>query len=167
MKYESTGTLKRTIIFNGQRYDRDVLVDSIFDWRSYRAGYEFDIVSNDRGFAGFVIDVKYTDVKVDLKTALLLEFARARAPVPGIGGIGRVYVVPNVSITGELTAFKLPELEGDKAHYVDFDLYGTYNITNNVGAQFGFRSLNVGYVVDTDTGDLDMRGVYFGVVARY
>jgi hypothetical protein len=169
MKYESAGTLKRTIIFNGQRYDLGVLVDSIFEWKAYRAAYEFDIVSNDRGFAGVVFDIKYTDVKADLRTALLLEFARARAPIPAIGGIGRVYVVPNFSITGELTAFKLPEnvVEDGKAHYVDFDLYGTYNITNNVGAQFGFRSLNVGYVVDTDTGDLDMKGVYFGVVARY
>ena len=52
-------------------------------------------------------------------------------------------------------------------HYVDFDLYGTVNFTNNIGAQIGYRSLDVGYVVDTDTGAFKLKGIYFGVVARY
>jgi hypothetical protein len=169
IKYTSSATLRRTIVFNGQRYDVGLPVNSILDWRAYRFAYEFDFISNDRGFAGFVVDIKYTDVNVDLSTPILHEFARARAPIPAIGGTGRVYVVPNISITGEFTAFKLPEnlIQDSRAHYVDFDLYGTVNFTRYVGAQFGFRSFDVGYVVEEDTGDLTLKGVYFGVVARY
>ena len=169
IKYEQQGTVKRTIIFNGQRYDIGLPVQSSLDWKAYRFAYEFDFISNNRGFAGFVVEAKYTDVTVNLASTVVTEFARAQAPIPALGGIGRVYVVPNISITGEVTGFKLPEhlVQNTSAHYVDFDLYGTVNFTNNVGAQFGYRSLDVGYVVDTDTGTFKLKGIYFGVVARY
>ena len=169
IKYNQSGTVRRTIIFNGIAYRLGLPVKSEFDWKAYLFAYEVDFVSNNRGFAGFVIEAKYTDVRILLDAAGATEFARARAPIPAIGGIGRVYVVPNISITGELTAFKLPQdlVKDVNAHYVDFDLYGTVNFTNNIGAQIGYRSLDVGLVVDSDTGTFKMKGLYFGVVARY
>jgi hypothetical protein len=173
IKYEQNATVKRTIIFNGQRFDIGLPVHSALDWRAYRFAYEFDFISNNRGFAGFVVEAKYTDVQVNLASTspsvIVNEFARARAPIPALGGIGRVYVVPNISITGELTGFRLPKdlVKDTSAHYVDFDLYGTVNFTNRIGAQFGYRSLDVGYVADTDTGTFKLKGIYFGVVARY
>ncbi len=39
--------------------------------------------------------------------------------------------------------------------------------TNNIGAQLGYRSFDVGYLVDQDTGSFTLKGLYFGVVARY
>jgi hypothetical protein len=167
--YESDAILRRTIIFNGQRYDLGLPVDSLLDWNAYRFAYEYDFVSNDRGFGGVVIEAKYTDVAVNLSTPLLLEFARAEAPVPAIGGIGRFYVVPNISVTAEFSLFRLPEelITDTRGHYFDFDLYGTVNFTNNVGAQFGYRSLDLFYVIEDDQGDLKLRGLYFGLVARY
>ena len=164
-----THTLQKDIIFNGIKYRIGLPVESTIDWKAYRFAYELDVVSVSRGFAGLVIEAKYTDVHVDLVSAIATEFANARAPIPAIGGIGRVYIVPKVSITGEFTAFKLPKnlVKDTSAHYVDFDLYGTMNFTKNVGAQFGYRSLDVGYLRDTDTGLFTEKGVYFGVVARY
>jgi hypothetical protein len=169
IKYESRSTLRRQIIFNGQRYDVGLPVNSILDWKAYRFAYEYDFLVKDTWFAGFIVEAKYTDIQIDLNSPIQNEFARARAPIPALGGIGRVYVVPNVSVTFELTGFKLPEnlVEDATAHYVDLDLYGTVNFTNNVGAQIGFRSLDVGYVVDTDTGTMKLKGIYFGIVARY
>jgi hypothetical protein len=169
IKYEQQGVLKRTIVFNGQRYNVGLPVTSLLYWKAYRFGYEFDFITLDRGYAGFVIEAKYTDVQVDLTSAAANEFVRAQAPIPAIGGIGRFYVVPNISITGEVTGFRLPEnlVKDAHAHYVDFDLYGTVNFTNQVGAQIGYRSLDVGYLVETDNGVFKMKGMYFGVVARY
>jgi hypothetical protein len=171
IKYQQSATVQRRIVFNGIAYNVGLPVTSVLDWKAYRIAYEFDFVSNDRGFGGFVVEAKYTDVTVNLASAIATEFAHAQAPIPAIGGIGRVYVVPNISITGEVTGFKLPQhlIEGSTAHYLDFDLYGTVNFTNNVGAQFGYRSLDVGYIVNTgsDTGTFKLKGIYFGVVARY
>jgi hypothetical protein len=36
-----------------------------------------------------------------------------------------------------------------------------------VGAQIGYRSVTVDYVVDDDTGNLKMKGPYFGGLIRF
>ena len=170
LKYNQSATVRKRIVFNGIAYNIGLPVKSELFWKAYRIAYEFDFISNNRGFAGFVLDAKYTDVKILLDASpVAIEFARARAPIPAIGGIGRVYVVPNISITGELTGFKLPKnlVKDTSAHFVDFDLYGTVNVTNHVGAQIGYRSLDVEYIADTDVGTFKDKGIYFGVVARY
>jgi hypothetical protein len=170
IKYTQTATVRRTIIFNGIAYHVGLPVKSELFWKAYRIAYEFDFISNNRGFAGFVIDAKYTDVSIVLDASpVAIEFARARAPIPAIGGIGRFYVVPNISITGELTGFKLPKdlVKDTSAHFIDFDLYGTVNFTNHIGAQIGYRSLDVAYINKSDLGTFKEKGIYFGVVGRY
>jgi hypothetical protein len=177
IKYEQSATLTKDIIFNGQRYRIGLPVNSTLDWKAWRFAYEIDVISRDRGFLGIVLDAKYTDVQATLASSVANEFAHAKAPIPAIGGIGRFYVMPNISVTAELTGLKVPDIGTQtvggqtepkyRAHYADFDLYGTVNFTNNIGAQLGFRSFDVGYLVTTDTGSLTMKGVYFGVVARY
>ncbi|MFN8058936.1 MAG: hypothetical protein U0Q12_07200 [Vicinamibacterales bacterium] len=161
--------LTRTLTFNGVRYPIDIPVTAALTWKAYRFGYEYDFVYRDRGFVGVVVDTKYTDITATLSSRAANEFAHAKAPIPTIGGIGRVYVAPNVSITGELTGLKVGPI-GDKQYegrYFDFDLYGTANFTNNVGAQLGYRSLDVSYTIDRDNGTLKTRGFYFSGVVRF
>ena len=169
INYTQSAVLKANIVFNGQNYSVGVPVVSTLDWKAYRFAYEYDFVVKNRGFAGFIVEAKYTDVQVQLAAPLVTEFAHASAPIPALGGIGRFYVVPNISITGEVTGFKLPDSIDSRyaAHYVDVDIYGTVNFTNNLGAQVGYRSLDVGYLVKTDTGSLTLQGLYFGAVLRY
>jgi hypothetical protein len=170
MSYENEATITRSVVFNGQRFNVSLPVLAELKWNAMRFSYEYDFIYKDRGYVGLVLDLKYTNVEAALTNALIgREFASAQAPVPAIGGAGRVYVVPNVSITGEFTFFKLPESidEDYRARYYDFDLYGTVNFNNNVGVQAGYRSLTVFYKVDTDTGDLKMKGLYFGAVLRF
>jgi len=169
ISYQAESTLRRDIVFNGQRYSTNLPVNTDLEWRAFRFNYEFDFVKKNRGYAGFIVEAKYTDIRADLNSPIASEFAHARFPVPALGGVGRVYVVPNISITGEFTGFTIPDSIDNRyrAHYVDFDLYGTVNITNNFGVQGGYRSLDVGYLIKTDTGSLTLKGIYFGAVARY
>ena len=162
-------TLTRTIVFNGQAYNVGILVNSELNWKAYRLAYEYDFLRRDRWFAGFVFDAKYTDVKATVQSQFVTEFAHAQAPVPTIGGIGRYYVTPNISITGELTGINIPDSisKDTKAHYADVDIYGTLNFTNTLGAQVGYRDFDIGYKFDNDHGAFNLKGLYFGVVARY
>jgi hypothetical protein len=157
------------IIFNGQKYASGIPTNSELLWKAYRFAYEYDFITRNRGFGGFILEAKYTDVTASLETPVVNQFIHARAPIPAIGGIARYYVVPNISITGEVTGVKIPDSISKeyKAHYADVDIYGTLNFTNNIGVQGGFRSIDVGYHVDSDTGSFVLRGIYFGVVARY
>jgi hypothetical protein len=168
IKYEAIGELQRTIVFNGITFPLSLPVESQLTWRAYRFGYEWDFIYLDRGFVGLVLEAKYTDVEATLSNVLDTEFVRARGPIPAIGVIGRGYVTPNLSITGELGFFKLPDIDEDYAgRYFDFDLYGTYNFTDNFGAQAGYRSLYLLIRVENDEGDMKLKGLYFGGVARF
>jgi len=169
INYTQSAVIRRTIVFNGQRYSVGLPVNSSLSWKAYRFGYEYDFVQTNRGYAGFLVEAKYTDVQVELDSPITSEFARAQAPIPALGGIGRVYVVPNISITVDISGFKLPEklIKGSTGHYIDVDVYGTLNFTNNFGAQLGYRSFDVGYVVTHDTGSFKLKGLYLGAVARY
>ena len=173
IKYENdNATLTRDVVFNGQTYRLSLPVASQTTWRAYRFAYEYDIVYRSRGYFGIILETKYTDVEARLSQFAigLEEFARARAPIPAIGAVGRVYVVPNISITAELSGFRLPSSidEGYKAHYIDFDLYGSVNFTDHFGAQLGYRSFDVYYLIDgEDEGTLKLKGLYFGGVVRF
>jgi hypothetical protein len=166
IKYTAQATLQRNIIFNGQLYSVGLPVDTELEWHQWRGGIQFDVVSVDRGFLGFIVEAKFTDFRVDLASPLVSEFTDVKAPIPTVGGIGRVYVAENFAITGELTGLSLT-IDGDEGRYFDFDLNGAYYFTPNFGAQGGFRRLSLHYTVDQDTGDLKLSGIYFGGVVRF
>jgi hypothetical protein len=169
VNYTQTATLSQRLVFNGIAYNLGVPVNSSLDWKTYQFGYEYDFVTKSSGFIGFVLEAKYTDVTVNLASPLNTEFAHAKGPIPAIGGIGRYYVVPIFAITAEVTGFKIPDTVSDQyqAHWVDIDVYGTLNLTKNVGVKAGYRSRDVGYLIKTDSGAFVMRGLYFGGVLRY
>jgi len=169
MHYTADATVTREFVFNGLRYRVGLPVSTSFEWDNWRLGYEYDFLYRDRWFVGLVVEAKYTDVKVDLDSAIGTEFTHARAPIPAVGGIVRGYVAPNISVTFEMTGIKLPESinEDYRAHYIDWDLYGTVNFSDNAGVQFGYRSLDVGYKFELDTGDFKLKGIYFGGVVRF
>jgi len=170
IRYESEeAILRRDVIFNGKLYNVALPVSTTLKWNAYRFTYEYDLIYRDRGFFGILLEAKYTDVEATLLNVLDTEFVRARAPIPAIGAIGRVYVAPNISITGEFSGFRLPEAidEDYRGRYFDFDLYGTVNFTENVGAQVGYRSFDVFYKVETDEGALKIKGPYIGGVVRF
>jgi hypothetical protein len=171
IKYTVTGgVLRRDVVFNGIEFPIAIPVDTELIWRAYRFGYEWDFLYMDRGFVGVVLEAKYTDIQATLTNILDTEFVRARAPIPAIGVIGRGYVAPNISITGEFGFFKWPDglIEEDSGgSYYDFDLYGTVNFNDKAGAQIGYRSFDVFYRVDNDEGSLKLKGLYFGGVVRF
>lgn len=169
IQYDGSGTLARDVDFNGQRFRVGLPVNSTLDWKAARFSYEFDFVSRRRGFGGLILEAKYTDVQVNLAAPGIAEFSRARAPIPAVGGIARVYVVPNISLTGELTGFKLPDRADRRygGHYLDVDVYGTLNFTRKVGVKAGYRSLDAGFRVKGDSGSFTLKGVYFAAVVRY
>jgi hypothetical protein len=169
INYSAEAAPTRRIVFNGVEFPVTIPVQTDVRWRAFRFGYEYDFVYRDRGFVGLLLELKYTDIEASLQNVIDTEFVRARAPIPAIGGIGRVYVVPNISITGEFTAFKLPgSIDEDyRGSFYDFDLFGTVNFTDHVGAQVGYRSLTVFYNIEEDAGDLKLRGLYFGGTLRF
>jgi hypothetical protein len=116
-----------------------------------------------------VLDFKQTDLRATLTTPIIAEYRRFAAPIPALGGTFRIYPIPQASVTGEVTVFRLPEniVRNTKARYIDVDFYGTFNVNRYVGGQLGYRSFDLGYSDTTFLGDLRLKGFYFGAVVRY
>jgi hypothetical protein len=173
IKYDAQKQITASFVFNGQLFQVGIPVTTNITWHAYRFGYEWDFLYKSRGFVGLLLDLKYTDIDATLTSSAVgaAQFTHAQAPIPAIGVVGRGYIVPNISITGEFSAFKLPEraLNTDdySGKFYDFDLYGTVNFTDHFGAQLGYRSWDVFYKVKKDTGTLHMTGPYFGGTVRF
>jgi hypothetical protein len=169
-KYDAEATIQRTFTFGGRTYTVGAPASTDLKWDLWKFGYEWDFVSGPAGFVGAVVDVKYSKVSAEISAAGLgVEAAEADAPVPGLGAIGRGNLGKYFSVTGEFTAFKMPDSFSEEidGKFFDFDLYGTVNLGRNVGAQIGYRSITVDYTFDEDAGDLKMKGPYFGGVIRF
>ena len=168
-RYDADTTLTGEIIFNGIRFPVNTQVGTTLKWDTYRFGYEWDFISRSQGFFGVILEAKYTDVNFELSSPIGLEFVRAKAPIPAIGAIGRVYIGSYASVTGEFTAFNLPDSidENYSAHYYEWDIYGMVNFTNNLGARVGYRSHDVSYRAESDSGSAKLSGLYVGGVARF
>lgn len=169
LTYTSTATLNATVYFNGRQYPISAQVGSDLQWKTYRLGYEYDFVSNKTGFFGVVLEAKITQAQIQLTSVVGNEFAKAEATIPAIGAIARVYLATGFSVTGEYTYFKLPAslIKDAAGHYTEFDIYTTFNLTNNLGAQAGYRKVNIGVTVSNVFGSAKLNGPYVGGVVRF
>lgn len=173
VSYSAEASLPREVVFNGIKYPVSLPVQSTFDWKVWRAGYEFDFFYTDRGFIGFLIEARYTELAARLKSPLNDEASSAKGPLPSIGLVGRAYPLKNVSITAEVSGFKLPRIrvpnvvEVDDANYVDIDIYGTVNFTRHFGVQAGWRKMSTFLKSDRDKGDFQFQGIWFGGAVRF
>jgi hypothetical protein len=167
--YNAEATLQRSVTFGGQTFDVGLPAAADLTWNMWRFGYEWDFVSRERGLLGVIGELKYNTLSAELSSAVGAELTDATAPLPGIGLIGRGYLHRDVSITAEFTGFKLGDRLSDEynAKLFDFDIYGTISLGRNVGIQGGYRSVVAAYLVDEDSGDLKLKGLYFGGLVRF
>lgn len=174
IRYEAETSFTRTIVFNGIAYPLGVPVESSFDWKVWRFGYEYDFVYLPRGFVGVLAEVRWTQMHARLATNSPAisprydEFTTVEAPLPAIGIVARGYPLPALAINFELTGMKVPEIDPKyQGDYFEWDLNGTFNVTNNVGVSVGWRKSTTFIGVEDDMGDLKFQGLWFGAALRY
>ena len=167
IKYDATAALPLTIRFQGQTFTVGVPTTAELDWHLTRIGYEYDLVSTPRAFVGGIVYLNYNKMNAQLSApgATTPVFERT-IWVPTFGGIARGYLGQYISATAEWTGFKLSRSD-DIAKFIDFDLYGTVNLGRNAGVQYGYRKLTVDYDIESDSGDLKLKGPYFGLLVRF
>ena len=166
--YDAEAIIQRTITFQGRTFNIGAPATADIKWKLYNFGYEWDFVSLDRGFVGFIADLKYNRVEASIDSPVLTAPATTdvTAPIPTIGAIGRGYLSQNFSVTGELTGMNFHYGE-DELKFWDFDLYATISAGRNFAVQGGYRSVVADYLIDEDTGHLKMKGLYFGAFVRF
>ncbi|MBZ5560339.1 MAG: hypothetical protein LAO77_24040 [Acidobacteriia bacterium] len=167
ISYSQTAAPTRVLTFAGQTFARSVPINSTLDWKAYEFGYEYDFVSSNYMFVGAILEAKYTDVSANLTSAVVAGANSVKAPIPAVGAIARAYLAPNLSLTGELTGIKVPSIHSFSGHYADVDVYATLNLTRRIGAQAGYRAMDVSFGASDDSGSMTLKGAYIGGVLRY
>jgi hypothetical protein len=181
LNYFSATTLDRPVVFNGINFNVTLPIQTTFEWKVWRFGYEYDFLYKKRGYVGMLLEGRLTQMTAQLASPIDTEFTTVRAPLPSIGVVGRVYVMPEVAVNFELSGLcglqnasggfsaSCKQAPGAKyqAAYFDWDLYGTVNLTNYVGAQIGWRRMTTLIDIKDDTGNVKFQGFWFGGVVRY
>ena len=168
IKYNASSTIRRTITLNGRTFTVGAPATTEVKWDLWRFGYQYDFVSTDSGYFGLVTDLKYNKVTASIDSPALARASSTeqKAPVPTLGVAGRGYITPQVAISAEFTALKIDRSEFN-AKFYDFDINGFVTFGKYIGAQGGYRSVTVDYLVDNDKGDLKMQGPYVGLILRF
>lgn len=169
VQYRGEAAFKRTIAFAGQTFPVNLPVLSTFDWKVLRVGTEFDVIYRSRGFVGFLIEGRYTEMNASLSTPLVSERRLVKAPLPAIGVVGRAYVLPEVALNFEMSTFRVPKglIPDVEANYYDWDIHGTVNLSEHFGVQVGWRRMTNFLTVENDLGDTKFQGLWFGGAVRY
>jgi hypothetical protein len=166
--YTAEKNFSRNIVFNGILFPVSVPVESTFEWKTWRLGYEYDFVYQPWGFVGVLLEARMTNFNAELNSVLASEYATAKGPLPAIGVVARGYVHPTVALNFEMSGMRVPEIDPKyHANYLDWDLYGTVNFGRNGGFQMGYRKARTFLSIENDLGDLKFGGIWFGAVLRY
>jgi hypothetical protein len=181
VQYTSSTALDRSIVFNGINFNVALPIQANFGWNVWRFGYEYDFLYKKRGYVGMLLETRLTEMTAKLASPIDTEFTTVRAPLPSIGVVGRAYVTQEVAINFEVSGLCGLQNSAGKisasctqqptakyqASYFDWDIYGTVNLTNYVGAQIGWRRMTTFIDINQDTGNLKFQGLWFGGVVRY
>jgi hypothetical protein len=181
VQYFSATTLDRNVVFNGINFNVALPIQATFGWNVWRFGYEYDFVSRKRFYVGMLLEARLTKMNAIIASPIDTEFTTVRAPLPSIGVVGRVYVMPEVALNFEVSGLcglqnasgqfsaTCKQTPGAKAQasYFDWDIYGTVNLTNYVGAQIGWRRMTTLIDIKQDVGNVKFQGLWFGGVLRY
>jgi hypothetical protein len=181
MNYTEAAVLQREIIVGGRPFNIAADATADLGWELWRLGYERDFVKTGRALIGFIGEVNFNHVTSNLRATsqgiTAVSLTDKKVPFPAIGAIARIYPHKAVGITFEWTGFKMPgfiankiadtDTDNGEAHMKDLDIYVTGSITRFFGIQGGYRALSAEYVLDDETGDFEMKGLYFGALIRF
>jgi len=152
-------------------FDIGIPVSASLTFHTSYFGYEYDLISLPRGFAGVIGEVRYVSVGASMSSGPLgLESSVADGFLPVVGGVARHYLHRRIALTGELTWFPLPEFIdgwGGGGRSIDFDASGLFTFTQNVGIQVGYRTLDVNYRRNADAASVALRGLYVNSMIRF
>ena len=167
--FDSAATLRRDFSFSGVTFPARLPASISLDWSTYRFGYEYGLLVKRRGSVGVIAEVKHTVVRAELRAPFVDEVSRQAMPIPVVGGIVRVYPAARLSLTGEVTFFGVPDRSDGHygGHVADVDVSAVWNVTRHLGAQAGFRDIDINHLGEWNTATFSLKGLYIGALIRY
>ena len=151
-------------------------VASTLTWKTWRLAYEYDVIHLARGYLGLLGEVRYTTQEgapgtgCDAATPAC-ELAHLRRPVPGVGGVVRLYPSPVIMLGAEASLLRTPpgigKILGYTGEHLTYDVHAALNFVEAFGLQLGYRSRRLRLETADHDVDLKLEGVYVGALLRF
>jgi outer membrane protein len=165
--YSGSNVLTRTIIFNGETYPISSLVSSSIEYKMIDFHYQYDLIDLENALAGFslggVIQVKYLDGEVSLKTTGLDEKEDFTLPIPMVGlnlHIGIIADILEARVRGTIMTYS-----GDLMYELMADL--SFTPLPFIDIHGGYRT----FVIDVEEEDVildyNMSGPYVAITISF
>ncbi|HXH71443.1 MAG TPA: hypothetical protein VNI58_01340 [Mariprofundaceae bacterium] len=166
MDFKGTGTLARTITFNGQNFTAGTTVNSQLKGDIYDIAYTYYLINMDdlpsRFQLGIEGAVKVVKAKASMTSAAQTQSVSATVGIPTIGLRARVALADFIGLVG-----RVGYLGYSGNHFLDADAQVEFSPLPMVGIYGGYRYLQVkvdqsGLFVDTK-----FQGPYIGGLVRF
>jgi len=165
--YSGSNTLTRTIVFKGETYVINSLVTSSIEYQMIDFHYQYDFLDLENVLAGFslggVLQVKYLDGEVSLKTAGLDEKEDFTIPIPMVGlnlHIGLISDILEARLRGTAMSYS-----GNTIYEIMADI--SLTPLPFIGIHGGYKT----FVIDIDEEDVmldsDMSGPYVALTVSF
>jgi hypothetical protein len=165
--YSGSNVLTRTITFNGETYSIGDLVSSSIEYKMIDFHYQYDFIDLENALAGFslggVLQVKYLDGEVSLKTTGLDEKEDFTLPIPMVGlnlHIGIIADILELRVRGTIMTYSgdsMYELMGDISWtpFPFIDIHG------------GYKAFAIDVEEEDALLDYDMSGPYAAITISF
>ena len=165
--YSGSNTLTKTIVFNGETYVIDSLVTSSIEYQMIDFHYQYDFLNLENVLAGFslggVLQVKYLDGEVSLKTTGLDQKEDFTIPIPMVGlnlHIGLISDILEARLRGTAMSYS-----GNTTYEIMADI--SLTLLPFIDIHGGYKT----FVIDIDEEDVmldsDMSGPYVALTVSF
>ena len=165
--YSGSNVLTRTIVFDGQTYSIGDLVSSSIEYKMIDFHYQYDFIDLENALAGFslggVLQVKYLDGEVSLKTTGLDEKEDFTLPIPMVGlnlHIGIIADILEARVRGTIMTYS-----GDSMYELMADL--SFTPLPFIDIHGGYKTFVIDVEEEDALLDYDMSGPYAAITISF
>ena len=152
--------INEELIWGGETYPIDVLVDAAMDFNIYKLAYTWSFMQRDNGYLGVTAGVYIADIGTSIAADSIgrASSSGTTAPLPVLGLRGQYDFSEKWSLRGSVEIFALEYGEFSGSLY---DVYTglDYQLSEHVALGLGLNSvrMNIGLTKTNFDGDLDWR----------
>jgi hypothetical protein len=136
-------TLDRTIVWGGDTYPANTVVNSDLNSDTYRLSGGYSFIRDDKRELGVTLGLHVTDISATLSSAgVATHKGDARSPLPTIGIYGAYAYSPQWLLSGRLDYFSLNSGNVDGS-LVNFTAAVEFRVSRHFGIGAGYRHVDV------------------------
>jgi hypothetical protein len=165
--YHTSAILGHDVTFAGTVYPAGMSTQGTVPWAALGVGYSYYFMIKPRVSVGVRGEVDGTNVRVQLQNAVSTTSTVASVQIAPAGGlVARSRISSKLTLKGEFALLYVPDRPNQNygGHYLNAEAHARWALTRHVGANLGYRLIDIRHLGHSDSGKLKLRGLSVGVL---